>query len=153
MRTVTNKGNRVEILENSTKPYTAAAAAKLRMSVSKVLYQRPDVSALLYDLESFDISTNKFYFTTHQTVPIGGVHPTMGLVVQRHPDIADAIELVSIQIGTAAHKHIRSWKRNLHGSIITAINGISIKSRAHIISSTRSVRQARKSPSKRLNEY
>ena len=117
----------MKILENSPKPYTAAAATKLSMSVSKMLYQRPDVSVQLYDLESFDISTNKLYFTTHHTVPIVGVHPTMGLAVQRHPDIADDIELVSVQIDTAAHKRIRSWKRNLRGFIITAINGIPIK--------------------------
>ena len=106
------------------------------------------MSALLYDLELFDISTNKLYFTTHHTVPIGGVHPTMGLAVQRHPDIADAIELVSIQIGTAAHKHIRAWKRNLRGYIITAINGSPIKSRAHI---EHAVSEARTHPSKCLN--
>ena len=40
----------------------------------------------------------------------------------------DSIELLEFQVGTTIHRHIRSWKRQLQGTIIISINNESIKS-------------------------
>jgi hypothetical protein len=49
-------------------------------------------------------------------------HPTLGLIVSSHPDMKHAVELVEFQVGTSTHRHIRSWKQQLRGTIITTIN-------------------------------
>jgi hypothetical protein len=44
-----------------------------------------------------------------------------------------AVELVEFQVGTSTHRHIRSWKRRLRGTIITTINNEPIRTGKDII--------------------
>jgi hypothetical protein len=43
-----------------------------------------------------------------------------------------AVELVDFQVGTSTHRHIRSWKRRLRGTIITTINDEPIRNEEDI---------------------
>jgi hypothetical protein len=52
----------------------------------------------------------------------------LGMIVATHPDIKHAVELVEFQVGTWTHRHIRSWRRRLRGTIITTINNEPITS-------------------------
>ena len=45
------------------------------------------------------------------------------MITQPHPDMNNAIELIEFQVGTTTHRHIRSWKRRLRGTIIVSVNG------------------------------
>ena len=47
-----------EILEDSPTPYTAAAA-KVKAQIHRTKFERPDIQALIPELESLDISTNQ----------------------------------------------------------------------------------------------
>jgi hypothetical protein len=78
--------------------------------------------------------TNKYVHTTSHTVPLNekAYHPTLGMIVATHPDIKHAVELVEFQVGTSTHRHIRSWKRRLRGTIITTINNEPITSEEDI---------------------
>jgi hypothetical protein len=59
-------------------------------------------------------------------------HPTLRLIVSSHPDMKHAVKLVEFQVGTSTHRHIRSWKRRLRGTIITTINDAPITSEEDI---------------------
>jgi hypothetical protein len=54
------------------------------------------------------------------------------LIVASHPDIKHAVKLVEFQVGTSTHRHIRSWKRRLRGTIMTTINDEPIKNEEDI---------------------
>ena len=77
-----------------------------------------------HELETLDISTNTYIHTISHTVPLNEkqLHKRLGLITQPHPDMKDSIELVEFQVGTTTHRHIRSWKRRLRGTIIISIN-------------------------------
>lgn len=102
-----------EILEASPQPYTAAVASTIRMKAYKALYKRPEIEDLKMDLDTIDVSTNKYFNTIYYTTKANGMHPNLGLKVKQHPDIRDAFELVSIATGTMAHRAIKAWKRNI----------------------------------------
>ena len=125
-------------LKNSPLPYTAAAAAqltcrrkivqKIQRSIQKVKkkkFSRPELEHLKLQLDNVDISTNAFIHTTSELIPIESkiYHPTLGIITTPHPDIRQAEELVEFQLGTGAHRHIRSWKRRLRGTIVTSVGG------------------------------
>jgi hypothetical protein len=96
----------------------------------KKAFRRPDIGDLKHELLTLDISTNKYVHTTSHTVPLNekACHPMLGMIVATHPDIKHAVELVEFQVGTMTHRHIRSWKRRLRGTIITTINNEPITS-------------------------
>ena len=102
-----------EILESSPTAYTNAAAAMAKLSIRRVKFNRPDLEVLKKELDNFEVSTNKIYLTVTETVPIYSQCANLGLMLTEHPDMKDAVELVSIRPGTAAHKHIRAWKSRL----------------------------------------
>jgi hypothetical protein len=139
----------IDILERSLLdlplPYTVAAAAKVnrkqqewmdrKINKLKKAFRRPDIGNLKHELSTLDIiSTNKYAHTTSHTVPLNEkvYHSTLGMIVATHPDIKHAVELVEFQVGTSAHRHIRSWKRRLKGTIITTINNEPITSEEDI---------------------
>jgi hypothetical protein len=128
----------IDILERSLLysplPYTVAAAAKVNRKQQRWMdrkinklekaFRRPEIGDLKQELSTLDISTNRYVHTTSHTVPLNekAYHPTLGMIVATHPDMKHAVELVEFQIGTSSHRHIRSWKRKLRGTIITTIN-------------------------------
>ena len=93
-----------------------------------------------------DISTNTFIHTQSELIPIENkiYHPTLGIITTPHPDIRQAEELVEFQLGTSAHRHIRSWKRRLRGTIVTSVDGKPIRCRDDIVSAVQSAKQERK---------
>ena len=95
-----------------------------RILKTKPTFRQPDVTDLKHKLDTLDVSTNKYIHTTTHTVPLNNkqYHPTLGVVSQAHPKMQDLIELTEFQVGTTAHRHIRSWKRRLRGTIITKVN-------------------------------
>ena len=80
-----------EILELSPNAYTNAAAATIKMKVNRAIFQRPDISHLKEELQSFDVSTNRYYYTQSETIPLQSAHAKLGLQVKLHPDIKHAI--------------------------------------------------------------
>ena len=140
-----------EILESvfnaAPLPYTSAAAAtinhkqkrrlqrKINKLISKSEFVRPNLTHLCHELDTIDISTNTIFKTISHTIPIQEkiLHPTLGILSQPHPDIKNRIELTSIQPGTSSHRHIKSWKRRLKGTIITAIDGQPVTSKEDMI--------------------
>ena len=106
------------------------------LKISCLKYKRPNLDELKWELENLDVSTNKYHFTIHETIPIRSKHPTLGLIVKQHPDITDAVELVGIRIGTVAHRSIKSWKQRLVGTIVTKINNKEIHSANDIVKAT-----------------
>jgi hypothetical protein len=129
----------IDILERSLLdlplPYTVEAAAKVnrkqqrwmdrKINKLKKAFRRPEIGDLKQELSTLDISTNRYVHTTSPTVPLSekAYHPTLGMIVATtHPDMKHAVELVEFQVGTSSHRHIRSWKRRLRGTIITTIN-------------------------------
>ena len=96
----------------------------------KNAFRQPDILDLKHELETLDISTNTYIHTTSHTVPLNDkqLHKRLGLVTQPHPDMNNSIELVEFQVGTTTHRHIRSWKRQLCGTIIISVNNESITS-------------------------
>ena len=61
-----------------------------------------------------------------------------------HPDIKNALELVDFQRGTSAHCHNTCWKRRLKGTIVTAVDGIPIKTHQDIKDAVHQAKQKRK---------
>jgi hypothetical protein len=134
-------------LLDSPLPYTVttAAAAKVnrkerrwmekRIRKMKAAFRRPEIGDLKHELSTLDISTNKYVHTTSHTIPLNekAYHPTLGMVTATHPDMKQAMELVEFQVGTSTHRHIRSWKRRLRGTIITTINNEPIKNEKDIM--------------------
>jgi hypothetical protein len=139
----------IDILErsllDSPLPYTTAAAAKVsrrqwRWMERKIIklkkaFRRPDIGDLKQELSTLDVSTNKYVHTISHTIPLNEktYHPTLGMIVATHPDMKHAVELVEFQVGTSTHRHIRSWKRRLRGTIITTINDEPISKEKDII--------------------
>jgi hypothetical protein len=101
----------------------------------KAAFRRPEIGDLKHELSTLDISTNKYVHTTSHTIPLNekAYHPMLGLIVSSHPDMKHAVELVEFQVGTSTHRHIRSWKRRLRGTIITTINDEPITNEEDII--------------------
>jgi hypothetical protein len=138
----------IDILErsllDSPLPYTVAAAAKLnrkqqrwmnrKINKMKAAIRQPEIRDLKHELSTLDISTNKYVHTTSHTIPLNekAYHPTLGLIVPSHPNMKHAVELVEFQVGTSTHRHIRSWKQQLRGTIITTINDEPIKNEKDI---------------------
>jgi hypothetical protein len=128
----------IDILERSLLDspllYTVAAVTKVnrkqqrwmdrKINRMKVAFRRPEIGDLKHELSTLDISTNKYVHTTSHTISLNEkvYHPTLGLIVSSHPDMKHVVELVEFQVGTSTHRHIRSWKRRLRGTIITTIN-------------------------------
>ena len=104
-----------EILELSPDVNTNAAAAIIKMKVNCAMFQQPDISHLREELQSFDISTNIYYYTQSETIPLPSAHAKLGLQVNLQPDIKHAVEFIGLTVGTTAHKYIRSWKRRIRG--------------------------------------
>ena len=94
----------------------------------KNAFRQPDILDLKHELETLDISTNTYIHTISHTVTLNDkqLHKRLGLVTQPHPDMNNSIELVEFQVGTTTHRHIRSWKRQLQGTIIISVNNESI---------------------------
>jgi len=92
-----NPENIVEqILKDSPLSYTTAAAARVTAKINRTKFQRPDIAALIPELDTLDISTNMYMQETSHTLPLlntNSIHPTMGFITSPHPDIANAIEL------------------------------------------------------------
>ena len=78
--------------------------------VSKSEFTRPDVLQLKHKFNSINICTNNFIRTISETIPIQEkiLHPILGMVTAKHPNIKDTIELVEFQPGTSYHLHIRA---------------------------------------------
>ena len=98
------------------------ALKRHKLKLNCLTYKIPNLDELKWELENLDVSTNKYHFRIHKTIPIESTHPSLGLIVKQHPDIKDALELVGIRVGTVAHKAIKSWKRRLVGAIIKKLN-------------------------------
>ena len=139
-------------LLNLPLPYTVAAAATMnrrqqrwtdrRVNKLKRAFRRPEIGDLKHELATLDISTNKYVHTTSHTIPLNekSYHPTLGMIVATHPDMKQAVELVEFQVGTSTHRHIRSWKRRLRGTIISTVNNKPIRTEQDIINA---IHQAR----------
>jgi hypothetical protein len=132
----------IDILErsllDSPLPYTVAAAAKVNRKQQRWMDRKINkmkAAYLKHELSTLDISTNKYVHTTSHTIPLNekAYHPTLGLIVSSHQDMKHAVELVEFQVGTSTHRHIRSWKRRLRGTIITTINDEPITNEEDII--------------------
>jgi hypothetical protein len=104
-------------------------------AIARKLLRRPEIGDLKQELSTLDISTNRYVHTTSHTRPLNekAYHPTLGIIVVTHPDMKHAVELVEFQGGTSTHRHIRSWKRRLRGTIITTINNEPIRTEKDII--------------------
>ena len=100
-----------------------------RILRTKQTFRRPDITDLKHELETLDVSTNKYIHTTTETVLLNNkrYHPTLGIISQPHPDMEDSIEHMDFQVCTTTHSSIRSWKRRLRGTIITKVNDDPIK--------------------------
>ena len=72
-------------------------------------------------------STNKYYYTQSETIPLWSVHAKLGLKLNLHPDIKDEVEFLGLCVGTTAHKNIQSWKWHLQGTVIKKINSYDVK--------------------------
>ena len=86
-------------------------------------------------MENIDVSTNTYIHTTSELVPLADkiYHLTLGLQTTPYPNIKDALELVDFQRGTSTYLHSKSWKRRLKGIIVTAVDGIPIKTNQDIV--------------------
>jgi hypothetical protein len=143
-RTIFNNQTTLVSTLDSPLPYTVAAAAKVnrkqqrwmnrKINKLKAAFRRPEIRDLKHELSTLDISTNKYLHTTSHTIPLNekSYYPTLGKVVSSQPDMKRAVELVEFQVGTSTHRHIRSWKRRLRGTIITTINDETITSEEDI---------------------
>ena len=92
------------------------------------------------ELDNLDVSKNKFYFTVTETIQAQSQCANLGLIVEQHPDIKDAVELKAICTGTIAHKNIQEWKSRLRGTILTKINGKTVTCKEDIDRITRDER-------------
>jgi hypothetical protein len=139
----------IDVLErnllDSLLPYTVATVAEVsrkqqrwmdrKINKMKAAFRRPEIGDLKHKLSTLDISTNKYVHTTSHIISLNGkaYHPTLGMIVATHPDMKQAVELVEFQVGTSTHRHIRSWKRRLRGTIIATINDETIRNEKDII--------------------
>ena len=64
----------------------------------------------------------------NETIPLKSIHPTLGLIVKKHPDIEDAVEFIDMKVGSIVHNNIKNWKRHLRGTIITKVDGEAVTS-------------------------
>ena len=83
-------------------------------------FQRPDLIGLKHKLATLDMSTSTYIHTTSHTVPLNDKQyvKMLGLVTQTHPNMKYLNELEEFQVGTITHRHIRSCKRQLLGTIV-----------------------------------
>ena len=70
-------------------------------------------------MQSFDVSTNRYYYTQSETIPLQSAYAKLGLQLKLRPDIKHAEEFIAFTVGTTTHKYIMSWKQRLRGTIIT----------------------------------
>ena len=97
-------------------------------------------------MDNVDILTNTFIQTTSQLIPIDDkiYHPTLGIITSPHPDIQEVEELIEFQLGSSVHQHVWSWKWWLRGTVITSINGESIKCRDDIVTAVKQAKRKHK---------
>ena len=92
-------------------------------------FEQPNIEFLQKELENVDILTNILHYNTvNEMIPLKSIHPTLGLIVKKHPDIEDAVEFIDMKVGSIAHNNIKNWKRRLRGTIITKVDGKTVTS-------------------------
>ena len=91
-------------------------------------FEQSNIEFLQRELENVDISTNIFYNTVNEMIPLISIHSTLGLIVKKHPDIKDAVEFIDMKVGSIAHNNVKNWKRRLRGTILTKVDGETVTS-------------------------
>ena len=116
--------------------------------VAKAQNTRININDLINELRTVQITTNPYEQAVCETIPIQGIHQTLGLDIVDHPEYNDMVMFRRCIPGTIAHKNIRRWKSRLTGAIITAIDDIEITSRRQLIQTIRKYRQQGKQSAK-----
>ena len=113
-------------IDDSPLPYTASAAK------TKVHTTPLHMEQLTNELQQFDIVLDMYEPSVIETIPINGTHPTLGLVVNDHPEYDNLVQFTRCDPGTSAHKNLRNWKSRFRGAVIRMIDDITITNRQHL---------------------
>jgi hypothetical protein len=76
-------------------------------------------------------------------ISLRGNHPTLGIIVEPHPDLKNAITVIQMMSGTSAAK-IPRWRSRYRNSIIQEVDGEQITTPQDLINKIREARLARK---------
>ena len=85
--------------ELTTLPQQAAAA-------KAVAYKPLTMEELIQDIRNLNTTIELWEPHSSECIPTQGTHPTLGLRIEPHPDLARCIQFQGCIPGTTAHKHI-----------------------------------------------
>jgi hypothetical protein len=123
-------------LEDNPIPVNAAA--------DKAKFERPSTDELHRQLQLLDVTLNIFEPAVSEQLPLVGSHPTLGLIVEKHPEYDETVVFTRCDPGTISHKRIRRWKSRLRGSIIRMIDDETVYTTADMVRILSEKREARK---------
>jgi hypothetical protein len=109
-------------LEDNPPPINAAAA--------KAEFKKPFTNELQ---QLLDVTLNIFEPAVSEQLPLKGMHPTLGLIVEPHPEYSESMVFTLCKPGTISHKRIRQWKSCLCGSIIRMIDNETVYNALDIV--------------------
>jgi hypothetical protein len=101
--------------------------------VAKAKFECPSTAELQRQLQLLNFTLNIFEPAVSEQLPLEGSHPTLGLIVEKHPEYDETIVFAQCDPGTISHKRIRRWTSHLRGSIIRMINNETIYSTTNIV--------------------
>jgi hypothetical protein len=112
----------------------AATAAK---------FERPSETEILRQLQQLEVSLSIFDRSSKERMSLQGNHPTLGLLVEPHEDLKNAVVVTQMMSGTTAAK-IPRWRRRYLNSIIQEIEGQQVTTPQDVTTLIRDARLARK---------
>jgi hypothetical protein len=82
------------VLDSVDPPYTATAAK----------FERPSETEILRQLQQLEVSLSIFDRSSKERISLRGNHPTLGLLVEPHEDLKNAVVVTQMMSGTTAAK-------------------------------------------------
>jgi hypothetical protein len=139
VREVTNKHDSTpidttQLVPDSVEPpYTAVAATFERLAETDLLRQ----------LQQLEMSLSVFDCSAKERIPLRGNHPTLGMIIEPHADLKNAVIVIQMMSGTFTAK-IPRWRSRYRNSIIQEINGEQITTTQDVAMKIREARLAQK---------
>jgi hypothetical protein len=121
------------VLDSVDPPYTATAAK----------FERPSETEILRQLQQLEVSLSIFDRSSKERISLRGNHPTLGLLVEPHEDLKNAVVVTQMMSGTTAAK-IPRWRSRYRNSIIQEIEGQQVTTPQDVTTLIRDARLARK---------